>query len=294
MEMNDFEEKLDLRYKRIEIILTLISVIFAFFGTIIQVRIDKLNTLYREQIEEGKRVKINLVSNMFYKDNRNYPHLRFYKGNQGALDVTLDDQIEAKEYEKLDETEKLLIDECLKNASYSIDKNNNIGTVYLTRLRDKYIVMLNLVEPSSSVFIEHNDAVLTFENLGSTMTKMKINEVKIKYHNKADYKVCSGIKDNEINILLKQGDTFELILDEASTRLKNSICSIDSKTFRQAQDFDLLQTAILGESVYDELIFNCSFWNEYDEKFTYDVGIKRNGLYYEVYNNLHSSRKKIL
>lgn len=177
----------------------------------------------------------------------------------------INDIIPAKHYNDLTYNEKIYCD-------YS---KNHKGEVYFYYLNKKLYLVLNKRSEDIGFLVEHNGATITLKNYGSHISKMHIDYVEQFFKDRKDH--YEGKQDAFYTNIILPDDKLEIILDEIKDDLDIRSCPPGKEELKELNTWKMFEDIIPPIISYNMYLVKLSLWNQYNEKFEFEIKIYRNG-----------------
>lgn len=108
---------------------------------------------------------------------------------------------------------------------------------YLSYFNSVPVLMLNLIQENNSFIVEHANTVIELAVLGELPNILSIKAVIVDYSDGREKLILKGFEDNSINVFgLINNGKLKLHFDEATTSLKNSVCTLSDDIQKKLPD----------------------------------------------------------
>jgi hypothetical protein len=146
---------------------------------------------------------------------------------------------------------------------------------------DPYLMVIH-ASSKERYLIEHANVIINLHNYGSTISALSIESFTAYYKNKLEPIVFQGNKDDKITLSPDENNSLDLIFDEVTTDLRNSLCDMSYDTYIALPEYmDLLKTHMVENTLnYDklEIIFHC--WDLFNNETVSKITIEYNGNFF--------------
>lgn len=241
-----------------ECAVSIISFVFSAIIAVLMYKISKNQTQFLEKTEINKNTPYLFPVKDSFEKNK---WIRYYYGG-----VTLPDLIPSEAYHQLTESQKEFIDDCGRHKKEA----------YFYYLDKAVLLVLNGNSGMPSIIVEHNNAAITLKNFGALISKVHIDYVKIYFADGTE-KHYKGVANNfYTDVILPNGEV-TIVLDEVVNDIRDSSCQINRQIYESLDDYDLFHSSASISLKYDKYTIGLSVWNQYDEKFKFDIIIEKVG-----------------
>jgi hypothetical protein len=178
--------------------------------------------------------------------------------------MDLNNAVKKTHYNQLSEEKK-------KYCQHCNDKSKKVFFYYLEDL----ILVLDGKDRTPDYLIEHHNAEIQFQNLGSLITRVHIDYVEQFFNNGAKVRY-EGCDDSNYTETILPNQIVKIVLDEVKSD-SNPSCYIGDEDYNKLKDYDIFKEETPPVIAYSQYIMQLSLWNQYNRKYIFQIRIYKKG-----------------